>query len=31
MALAREEGNSNKVTGGWKLVEMAIRDRNGSW
>ena len=31
MALAREEGNSNKITGGWKLVEMAIRDRNGSW
>lgn len=31
MALAREERNSNKITGGWKLVEMAIRDRNGSW
>jgi hypothetical protein len=31
MALAREEGKSNSITGGWKLVEMAIRDRNGSW
>ena len=31
MALAREESPSNPLTGGWKLVEMAIRDRNGTW
>lgn len=31
MALAKEETSQNKATGGWKLVEIAIRDRNGSW
>lgn len=31
MALAREDKITHKQTGGWKLVEMAIRDRNGSW
>lgn len=35
MALAKEEpsstGQVNAVTQGWRLVELAIRDRNGSW
>lgn len=35
MALAKEEppvtGRVNETTGGWKLVELAIRDKNGSW
>jgi import inner membrane translocase subunit TIM44 len=35
MALAKEEpsvtGKINEMTQGWKLVELAIRDKNGSW
>ena len=35
MALAKEEpsvtGRVNETTQGWKLVELAIRDRNGTW
>jgi hypothetical protein len=26
-----EDAHKSKITGGWKLVEMAIRDKNGSW
>ncbi len=32
IALAREENSpANRLTDGWKLVEIAIRDKNGSW
>lgn len=35
MALAKEEptptGQINHLTQGWRLVELAIRDKNGSW
>lgn len=35
MALAKEElpvaGRHNETTQGWKLVELAIRDKNGTW